>query len=244
LLAQGVEIYEQTPVLKITEGSIMTLLTPQAEVKAKAIVLATNGYTGKLGYFRDALFPLHSHVFATAAVPAAQRQAFGINSYSGYADDLDRIAYSGLTAEGHIIFGGGSNQSYAYLFKNRTMYPHSTTSAFHKIKQTMAGYFPDAATIPMTHHWTGTLGITLNRTPLMGVTGENRNVYYAIGYCGHGVTLANLAGQVLTDCYSGDDESWRGLPFYQQSYLPIPPEPFRWVGYQMFTRLTGRSPRS
>ncbi|MFN8562943.1 MAG: FAD-dependent oxidoreductase [Anaerolineae bacterium] len=76
----------------------------------------------------------------------------------------------------------------------------------------------------------------------MGVRGD-RNVYYAIGYCGHGVTLANLAGKVLTDLYSGDDEQWRGLPFYQQPYLRIPPEPFRWLGYQTFTRLTGKSPR-
>jgi hypothetical protein len=57
------------------------------------------------------------------------------------------------------------------------------------------------------------------------------------------VTLGNLAGQVITDAYSGDDERWRGLPFYQQAYPSIPPEPFRWIGYQTFTRLTGSSPR-
>jgi glycine/D-amino acid oxidase-like deaminating enzyme len=77
----------------------------------------------------------------------------------------------------------------------------------------------------------------------MGVRGENRNIFYAIGYCGHGVTLANMAGQVLTDMYSGDDERWHKLPFYKAEYAPIPPEPFRWLGYQFFTRLTGKSPR-
>lgn len=60
----------------------------------------------------------------------------------------------------------------------------------------------------------------------MGVRGEHRNVYYAIGYNGHGVTLANIAGQVIADIYSGDDEKWRGLPFYQPAYKRIPPEPF------------------
>ncbi|MFN8373018.1 MAG: FAD-dependent oxidoreductase [Anaerolineae bacterium] len=62
LLEQGVQIYENTPVTKIREGATITLTTPQGEVRAKAIVLATNGYTGKLGYFHDALFPLHSHL--------------------------------------------------------------------------------------------------------------------------------------------------------------------------------------
>ena len=246
LVEQGVEIYEQTPVLNIREGSTITLTTPEGEVSAKAVVLATNGYTGKLGYFRDALFPLHSHVFATAPLMPDQREQLGWRAFAGYSDDLDRISYSSLTPEGHIVFGGGSNQSYAYLFRNRTAYPGTPDSArrsFEAIRQTMLDYLPDGRAIPILYRWTGTLAITLDRAPLIGVRGELRNVYYAIGYCGHGVTLANIAGQMLTDLYSGDDERWRGLPFYRSGYHPIPPEPFRWLGYQMFTRLTGRSPR-
>lgn len=246
LIEQGVEIYEQTPVIKITEGAHITLTTPQGEVTAKAIVLATNGYTGKLGYFRDALFPLHSHVFATAPLTAERRAAVGWHNFAGYSDDLDRIAYSTITNEGNIVFGGGSNQSYAYLFNNRTAYPgspDSATSSFARMQQTMSDYLPGSASLSIAHRWTGTLGITFNRSPLMGVRGDNRNIFYAIGYCGHGVTLANVAGQILTDVYSGDDEQWRKMPFYQAPYPPIPPEPFRWLGYQTFTRLTGKSPR-
>jgi glycine/D-amino acid oxidase-like deaminating enzyme len=77
----------------------------------------------------------------------------------------------------------------------------------------------------------------------MGVRGAHRNVFYALGYSGHGITLANLAGRVLTDLYAGEPERWQGLPFLEQRLLPVPPEPLRWIGYQGFTRLTGRSPR-
>jgi gamma-glutamylputrescine oxidase len=243
LVEQGVEIYENTPVLKIREGATITLTTPEAEVRAKAIVLATNGYTPRLGYFRDALFPLHSHVFATAPLTPEQRAELGWHAFAGYSDDMDRISYSTITKEGHIVFGGGSNQSYSYLFNNRTAHPGAPETAFQKIRETMYGYLPASQPIPIAYRWTGTLGITLKRNNLMGVRGDRRNVYYAIGYCGHGVTLANIAGQVLTDMYSGDDERWRKLPFYQAKYAPIPPEPFRWLGYQFFTRLTGKSPR-
>ncbi len=246
LVEQGVEIYENTPVLKIREGSTITLTTPQGEVRAKAIVLGTNGYTPRLGYFRDALFPLHSHVFATAPLTPEQRAELGWNAYAGYSDDMDRISYSTITKEGNIVFGGGSNQSYAYLFNNRTAYPGTPDSAprsFQKMRETMYDYLPASRSLPIVHRWTGTLGITLKRNNLMGVRGENKNIFYAIGYCGHGVTLANMAGQVLTDMYSGDDERWRKLPFYKAQYAPIPPEPFRWLGYQFFTRLTGKSPR-
>jgi glycine/D-amino acid oxidase-like deaminating enzyme len=246
LVEQGVEIYENTPVLKIREGATISLTTPEGEVNAKAIVIATNGYTGKLGYFRDALFPLHSHVFATAPLTRDQRERLGWRQFAGFSDDYDRISYSTLTNEGHLIFGGGSNASYAYLSRNRTAYPGTPDSApraFHAMQETLRGYMPDSASLPVAFRWTGTLGITLTRSPLMGVRGEHRNIYYAIGYCGHGVTLANLAGQILTDLYSKDDERWRGLPFYRMPYVPIPPEPFRWLGYQVFTQLTGHSPR-
>ncbi|MCA9911420.1 MAG: FAD-dependent oxidoreductase, partial [Anaerolineae bacterium] len=90
LIEQGVAIYEGTPVLSIREGATITLTTPHGEVRAKAIVLATNGYTGTLGYFRDAIFPLHSHIFATNALTPEQQAALGWRRYAGYSDDLDR----------------------------------------------------------------------------------------------------------------------------------------------------------
>lgn len=246
LQEQGVEIYEQTPVLAIQEGAALTLKTPDAEVKTKAVVLATNGYTGKLGYFQDAVFPLHAHIFATAPLNPAQLEQLGWRETAGYSDDLDRIAYSSLTREGHIVFGGGSNQAYTYLFRNRTSCPdtlYSTKTTFDRLARTMQGYLPGSVNLPIAHRWTGTLGLTLDRKPLIGVRGERRNIYYAVGYSGHGITLANVAGQILTDLYSGDDERWRGFPFYQAAPIPIPPEPFRWLGYHLFVRLTGRSPR-
>ena len=111
------------------------------------------------------------------------------------------------------------------------------------MERTLNRYFPSANELPIAFRWVGTLGITMNRQPLWGVRGDHRNVYYAVGYCGHGVTLANLAGEFIADLVAGDDSRWRGLPFVNRSYQRLPPEPFRWLGYQMFTKLTGRSPR-
>ena len=144
------------------------------------------------------------------------------------------------------MFGGGSNESYGYLFNNRTAFPGTPDSAkrgFETMQATLDSYLPGSLNLPIAHRWTGTLAISFRRNCSMGVMGENRNIFYSLGYSGHGVTMANLAGKILTDIYSGDDEKWRGLPFYQAAFSPIPLEPFRWMGYQLFTRLTGRSPR-
>ncbi len=246
LQEQGVGIYENTPVLKVEEGSTITLSTPNGKVKAKAIVLATNGYTGKLGYFRKSYFPLHSHVFATEKLSDERLEQLGWRDTAGFSDDLKRISYATRTREGHIVFGGGSNLSYGYLFNNRTVFPGSPDSAmpaFADMHNTMNDYLPGSQHLPIAHRWTGTLAITLRRNCSMGVRGEYRNVYYALGYSGHGVTAANMAGQVLTDLYSNHHQRWQGMPFINADFAPVPLEPFRWLGYQMMTRLTGRSPR-
>ena len=56
-------------------------------------------------------------------------------------------------------------------------------------------------------------------------------------------SLSPVAGRVIADLYAGDHDAWRGFPFFQRRMPLIPPEPFRWIGYQAYTRLTGRSPR-
>ena len=246
LQSQNVHIYENTPVTKVEEGSTVRLTTPNGEVKAKAIVLAMNGYTGKLGYFRKAYFPLHSHVFATKALSDAEAGRLGWHGTAGFSDDLKRISYATRTNEGHIVFGGGSNISYGYLFNNRTAFPDSPDSAnaaFDDMHKTLDEYLLGTGQLARVHRWTGTLAISLRRNCSMGVRGDHNNVYYALGYSGHGVTAANMAGRVLTDLYSGNDAEWRGMPFINADFAPVPLEPFRWMGYQMMTRLTGRSPR-
>ena len=244
--ARGVEIYEETPVSSVKEGATIELQTPGGVVRAKAIVLGTNGYTPRLGYFRSSVFPLHSHMIATEPIPMEEWAKIGWTSAGGFSDDLDRIAYGSLTPSGSLVFGGGSNAAYNYLYGNKTSYPGSPESAeasFVAIRDRLSAYLPASAPLKIARRWTGTLGITMARVCSMGVRGQHKNVYYALGYSGHGVTLANMAGQVLNDLYSDNHEPWRALPFYQRSMAYIPPEPFRWVGYQFFTRITGRSPR-
>jgi glycine/D-amino acid oxidase-like deaminating enzyme len=243
LEARGVGIFEQTPVLRVREGRPVVLTTADGEVRADAIVLATNAYTPGLGYFRERIVPLHAHVFATEKRSRQEWAAMGWRDVSGFSDDLDRVAYGGLTGDGRLVFGGGSNASYDYLFGNRTVHPGAPERSFAVMRDRMVRYLPRAADLRLEHRWTGTLALTLNRQCAMGVRGDHRNVFYALGYSGHGVTLANLAGRVLCDLYAGDHDHWRKLPFYECRLPYVPSEPFRWTGYHVWTRLTGRSPR-
>lgn len=246
LLARGVEVHEATPVLRVDEGSGIRVVTAGGEVRAGAVVLATNAYTPSLGWFRDAILPLHSHVLATAPLPDATWRAIGFDAFDGFSDDLDRIAYGCRTGDGRLVLGGGSNAAYAYLFGGATSFDRSPARAARSVaalRATLERYFPALAPCTPARCWTGALDLSFDRAPSIGVTGEAANVYYALGYSGHGVVLGMLAGRVIADLYVGDHDAWRDYPFYQRRLPRIPPEPLRWLGYQAYTRLTGRSPR-
>jgi glycine/D-amino acid oxidase-like deaminating enzyme len=246
LLERGVAIYEQTPVLRVAEGATLTLTTADGSVRAPAAVLATNAYTPRLGYFRAGILPLHSHVVATAPLPARRWAALGWGTAEGFADDRDRIAYGCRTPQGRLLGGGGGNLAYSYRYGGAPVFDRPPALArphFDAVERRLRHYFPGLADEPIAHRWTGPLAITLDRVCSMGVTGAARNIYYALGYSGHGLALGALAGEVLCDLYGGDDGRWRDLPFFQKPLPRLPPEPLRWLGYQLYTRLTGRSPR-
>lgn len=242
LLQQGVEVYEDTPVVQIREGRTLTLTTPGAEVQAQAVVLATNAYTPRLGYFRSAIFPLICHAAATRPLTAAEQEQTGWHGAAGWGDDFQKLLYVTRTGDGRIVFGGGP-AGYEYLYGNRTSYAGDLSlnaPISLRMRQTLAGYLPGTADLLITHRWSGPIAVNLNGlSGMIGVRGDHRNVFYALGYGGHGVVLANLAGRILTDMYSGDDQPWRSLPIVQPSPAPIPPEPLRWLGAQLYMGVVG-----
>jgi gamma-glutamylputrescine oxidase len=243
LVARGVEIYEATPVVKIREGATIELVTPGATVRAKAIVIATSGYTPRLGYFRTGLLPVISHVVATDPLPAEIVEHTGLGRVAGFFDDSPRLAYGCVDFEGRLVFGGGTTAAYAYRFGNATAFVAKRDDTGERaLRGTIARYFPALADTAIRHRWSGPLDLTLVRHCAIGVTGSHRNIYYGVGYSGHGITLSNLAGRVIADLYAGDAEAWRDCAFFMRKPSGIPPEPLRWVGYQLYTRLTGRSP--
>ncbi len=240
LLERGVDVYENTPVLAVREGRVIELDTPGGTVKADAIVLATNAYTPRLGYFRGRVLPLHCHMIGTEKRDAATWAALGWGRVSSFSDDSDRIAFGALTETGRLVFGGGCNAAYAYRFGGRAAWPPERTRGHDAVHGRLRRYLPGVADMPIEHRWTGAVALTLDRQPTIGVRG---NVYYALGYSGHGVTLANLAGRVLADLYAGEGEAWRDLPCFERRPPYMPPEPFTWLGYTFWTTVTGRSPR-
>ncbi len=237
----GVRVAEDSPVLRVLRGAPHRVECADGVVVATTLVLATNAYSRHLGFFPDTLVPLHSHVVATAPKDDWDRR--GWHGAAGFSDDKDRIGYSTMTRDGRILFGGGSNAAYGYLYGSGTVLPKEPVTAWPAIEGLLHRYLPRSTDVPIEARWSGTVALTYSRICTMGRLAGDPSVLYAVGFSGHGITLANLAGRVLCDLYAGDAGRWEGLPFFQQRHLPGPPEPIRWMGYHAFTAMTGKSPR-
>ena len=76
-LRAGVRIFENTPLLSYTEGSVIKVQTPRGSASAPAMMLATNAYTPQLGLLADKVVPLRVSAIETRPLSEPQRKALG-----------------------------------------------------------------------------------------------------------------------------------------------------------------------
>jgi len=67
----GAKVYEDSSVTHVEEGKTIRLFLGEAnhKVNAEALVLATNGYTSKLGFFKNSVIPVHTPMAVTPPLP-------------------------------------------------------------------------------------------------------------------------------------------------------------------------------
>ena len=61
---------------------------------------------------------------------------------------------------------------------------------------------------------------------------ETGNIFYGLGYSGHGVNLTSVFGRIIADLEAGREEPWKQYPFLNASLEYVPNEPFRWLAAQ------------
>ena len=160
LVARGVTIWEGTPALRIEEGSEVRVVTPKGEARTRALVLATNAYGPALGHFRKGILPLHSHVLASAPLSEPEWDGVGWGRYDGFSDDHARVAFGCRTAGGRVVFGGGSNEAYAYSYGGQTTFSKPAARSFEAIHRSLVEYLPGLRNVRIEHRWTGTVDLT------------------------------------------------------------------------------------
>jgi len=226
----GAEIYENTTVAGIEEGRENVLhLSSGHSVKAKSLVLATNAFTSSLGFFRNSIMPVREYVAVTEPLSEERLAEIGWRKRVPFNDSRTEVFYLGLTGDNRIHIGGGSP---SYAFNGGAGDSGSAASHFAQLRHELERIYPKLSGVAFEVGWDGVVDWSLDESPSVGWTGRYDNIFYGLGYSGHGVNLTSVFGRIIADLESGRAEPWKQYPFLNARLDYIPNEPFRWLGAQ------------
>lgn len=227
----GAEIYEKTTITAVEEGESIRLTTSDGRsVRARAIILATNAFTSKLGYLRRAVAPLFDYVAITVPLSASKLAETRWKKRIPFNDSRTEVFYLGLTKDQRIHIGGGMAD---YEFNNGVTDPKHTAQRYAELRRELLCIYPMLAEVPFELCWSGGVDMSLDQTPAIGSMGKHGNIFYALGFSGHGVNLTSVFGRILADLIEGKQSQWNWLPYLNRLPAYIPNEPFRWLGVQL-----------
>ncbi len=224
----GAEIYENTAVMAIEEGRQHVLQTASGHiVRAKSLVLATNVFAPRLGYLRNSFVPVREYVAMTAPLSERQLADIGWQKRMPFNDSRTEVYYLGLTKQNRIHIGGGSP---SYAFNDGT--PGRALIGAHsaQLHRELGRIFPKLAGVEFEVEWDGEIDWSLDESPAVGRTGKDNNIFYGIGYSGHGVNLTSVFGRIIADLEADREDPWKAFPFVNRSLYYVPNEPFRCIG--------------
>ena len=202
----GAEIFEATEAARIEPGAKARVVTDGGSVAADWVIVAGDSLMQGLMPEADArILPIASTIGVTA--PLGERLKDYLNTEMAVADSRFVVNYFRPTPDGRLLFGGGESYSTA-----------SVKEPGRLVRSALRTVFPDLAGIPFDYAWSGVVGITPTRLPL--IRRMQPNVLLAAGYSGQGVALAPFAGLVLAEAVTGTLERFDVL-----ARLPVPPFP-------------------
>jgi glycine/D-amino acid oxidase-like deaminating enzyme len=210
----GAHLVERAQVTGLARRSKeFTLATTRGKLAAGEVLLATNGYTSGLApAARRGIFPVGSYIIVTAPLPPALQAELSPRRRMFFDSKHFR-----LTPDGRMLFGGRHN-----LSPNLDL-----EESARLMRARMVEVFPQLRDIPVTHTWSGKLGVTFD---LMPHVGRVEGVHYAYGYAGHGVSVASYLGKEVGEMLAGQrpstpfaDIAHARYPFapYDKYYLPL-----------------------
>jgi glycine/D-amino acid oxidase-like deaminating enzyme len=222
---RGAVIFEQTAVESISPSLVTT--APGHQVRASAVIRATEGFTPGLAGLRRAVVPVYSLIVATEPLPESVWEEIGLDDSPTFTDYRHLIIYGQRTADGRLVFGGrGAPYHFGSAVKPEF---DQEERVFAGLRETLVDMFPALDGHAFTHAWGGPLGITRDWMASVGFD-PSTGLGWAGGYVGDGVSTTNLAGRTLADLVTGRQTDLTTLPWVNHRSPQWEPEPLRWLG--------------
>ena len=225
----GVQLCEHTDVLDIekNDSNYFRLITSAGDVRAKKVIVATNGYTDRLvPGLKPLIFPVGSYIVVTEPLSEDLQKIISPKKRM-YYDSKWFLNYFRLTPDGRMLWGG----------RNDLSTDLDLDDSAKRLTRELYSILPDLRDIPITHTWTGKLGITFDLMPHIG---EKNGIYYAFGYGGHGLSIATYLGTEIGLLLSGKKDrspfmeiSHQTMFFYRNRpwFIPFAARYFRFLDW-------------
>lgn len=206
----GVHLCEKTAVTRIErQARNIHLHTSQGVVQANEVIMATNGYTDLIEpKIKRRIFPVGSYIIVTEPLSTELQQELSPKQRM-FFDSKNFLNYFRLTPDGRMLWGGRNDLSTDLDLKESAEWLH----------EQLIYTFPQLRDVPITHTWSGKLGITFDMMPHIG---RVNGIHYAFGYGGHGVSIATYVGTEIGKLLCGQKTT---SPFAQ---IPHNTMPFYW----------------
>ena len=189
----GVEIFENSAVLRYEDGADVLVHTAQGSVRCAHLVLCANAYIGDVApALARRILGVGTYIIATEPLQEERLQAL-LPSNAAIADINWILDYFRRSADHRLLFGG--RVSYSAVQPPRLG---------ETMRRRMLRIFPALADVKVDYAWGGYLDITMSRAPDFGRLSPN--VFYLQGFSGHGMTLTGLAGKLVAEAIAGTAE--------------------------------------
>jgi gamma-glutamylputrescine oxidase len=198
----GAEIREASPAIALArESGFWRVRAPSGEVRAERVVLATNVDLDRLDKgARRLAAPVRTFMLETAPIP-------GLPDWTAHAayDTSLALRYMRRTADGRVRFGAGG-------WPGRSTPP----MALRWLRHALARAIPALAGARVERCWSGLVDVTSDGMPRFA---RADGLYRLLGFCGHGIALATLAGLATAEAIDGETRDFDSLAALAQTPL-------------------------
>lgn len=180
----GVKILNTISVEEFSEnGNSVKIKTDKGEFSAKKLLIATNGFAGKLGI--EKVKPARAQVLITKPIKDLEIKG---------TFHLDKGFYYFRNIDDRILLGGGRNLDFK---AEETTEMAQTKLIQDRLEEMLKTTILPEVQFEIDHRWSGIMGVGKQKKPIVKQLSEN--IYCGVRLGGMGVAIGSLVGKELSE---------------------------------------------